>query len=279
MKKQLNHLNQLILIKSKLNIISNILKLINQFFFKNKKNNVLKSSIAITSTSESTIANVTTTDKPVSTIVNVTTTDKPISTIVNVTTTDKPISTIVSTTTTDKPISTIVSTTTTDKPAPTVVKGKCGDGYGKCPSDYCCSKYGWCGKTDDYCATSKGCQSEFGKCNEASASTTTTSTTVKDKPASTIVKGKCGDGYGKCPIGQCCSKYGWCGKGYKYCAIIEGCQSKYGLCSENNSSIEGKCGKEYGSCPSGQCCSKYGWCGTSSVYCDSGCQNEFGKCN
>jgi len=242
-------------------------------------------------TSESTIANVTTTDKPISTIVNVTitdkpistivsatTTDKPISTIVNVTTTDKPISTIVSTTTTDKPISTIVNVTTTDKPAPTIVKGKCGDGYGKCPSDYCCSKYGWCGKTDDYCATSKGCQSEFGKCNEAS---TTTSTkiipTPSNDPEISAVKGKCGEGYGKCPIGQCCSKYGWCGKGYKYCAVIEGCQSKYGLCSENNSSIEGKCGKEYGSCPSGQCCSRYGWCGTSSDYCDSGCQSEFGK--
>jgi len=89
----------------------------------------------------------------------------------------------------------------------------------------------------------------------------------------------CGEGYGNCPIGHCCSKYGWCGKGYNYCAISEGCQLKYGLCSENNFLIEGKCGKEYGRCPTGQCCSKYGWCGTTSFHCDSGCQSEFGKCN
>ncbi len=41
--------------------------------------------------------------------------------------------------------------------------GKCGEEYGKCPSGQCCSKYGYCGKSKDYCES--GCQSDFGKCN------------------------------------------------------------------------------------------------------------------
>ncbi|KAL1370624.1 hypothetical protein HN51_000863 [Arachis hypogaea] len=29
-----------------------------------------------------------------------------------------------------------------------------------CPNNYCCSQFGWCGETDDYCLASKGCQSQ-----------------------------------------------------------------------------------------------------------------------
>ncbi|MBA0561386.1 hypothetical protein Golob_018222, partial [Gossypium lobatum] len=28
-----------------------------------------------------------------------------------------------------------------------------------CPNDLCCSQYGWCGNTDDYCSPAKNCQS------------------------------------------------------------------------------------------------------------------------
>jgi len=45
-------------------------------------------------------------------------------------------------------------------------KYRCGKKYGKCDSDKCCSKYGWCGTSSDYCSISKGCQSEFGICDE-----------------------------------------------------------------------------------------------------------------
>jgi len=40
---------------------------------------------------------------------------------------------------------------------------KCGKKEGtRCPDGQCCSKYGWCGKSNDYCGT--GCQTGFGKC-------------------------------------------------------------------------------------------------------------------
>jgi len=157
--------------------------------------------------------------------------------------------------------------------------GKCGKGIGSCRKDECCSKYGWCGKTDDYCG--KGCQSEFGKCN----SKTNDNKISKD--------GRCGKGVGICKKDECCSKYGWCGKTDKHCKVEEGCQSEFGKCKSSSTTItttstkpnassqtpyNGKCGKEYGSCRKGECCSKYGWCGKTNDYCGKGCQSEFGEC-
>ena len=45
-------------------------------------------------------------------------------------------------------------------------KDRCGKDYGKCDSGNCCSRYGWCGKGDEYCG--KGCQRDYGKCNSSS---------------------------------------------------------------------------------------------------------------
>lgn len=36
------------------------------------------------------------------------------------------------------------------------VDGKCGEGYGSCDPDECCSKYGWCGTSEEHCGS--GCQ-------------------------------------------------------------------------------------------------------------------------
>jgi len=58
-------------------------------------------------------------------------------------------------------------------------------------------------------------------CEAPPASTTTTTTITSDG-------GQCGDGYGICPSGQCCSKYGWCGKSDSYCGVS--CQPAYGIC-------------------------------------------------
>jgi len=90
--------------------------------------------------------------------------------------------------------------------------------------------------------------------------------------------GKCGATDGRCPTGQCCSKYGYCGTSNKHCGT--GCQSEFGQCTSTNVKISsnGKCGAEDGQCPSGQCCSKYGYCGTSDKHCKTGCQSQYGKC-
>jgi len=210
--------------------------------------------------------------------------------------------TITTTTTTTKPSST--------KPSTSTSTGRCGKDYGGavCKSGYCCSKYGYCGTTEDHCELTKGCQSEFGDCSTKKsgqcgkgigscpsgyccskygwcgkssdhclASKGCQSSFGECKNDNESVKGKCGNGIGKCPSGYCCSKYGWCGKTLDHCSVTKGCQSSFGECKKE--SVNGKCGKGNGICPSGYCCSKYGWCGKSKDYCGTGCQSEFGKCD
>jgi len=173
----------------------------------------------------------------------------------------------------------------TNNELPISTNGRCGTNDGVCPSGKCCSKYGYCGKSDDHCG--KGCQSEFGECK------TTTTTTSTKKPLPTSTNDRCGKDDGVCPSGKCCSKYGYCGKSDDHCG--KGCQSEFGKCKTTTTttktktktttkkalptSTNGKCGKNDGVCPSGKCCSKYGYCGKSDDHCGKGCQSEFGKCN
>ncbi|ORX56577.1 hypothetical protein BCR36DRAFT_320070 [Piromyces finnis] len=123
---------------------------------------------------------------------------------------------------------------------------------------------------------------------------------------------KCGEGYGNCPTGQCCSAKGYCGKTTSYCSSAKGCQPEFGTCkcsgdngicnsnhccsakgycgataaycsASNNCQSEFgkcKCGPGYGKCPSGQCCGKDGFCGKTEEYCSTsnGCQSEYGDC-
>ncbi|OUM57967.1 carbohydrate-binding module family 18 protein [Piromyces sp. E2] len=112
--------------------------------------------------------------------------------------------------------------------------GRCGSKYNtKCPTGQCCSKYGYCGKADDYCG--KNCQPEFGECHGKTASSTTSpapqpsSSTLNSNGIPYSTNGRCGPGYGACPAGLCCSKYGYCGSKSAYCD--KGCQINYGNCN------------------------------------------------
>ncbi|ORY38486.1 hypothetical protein LY90DRAFT_48067 [Neocallimastix californiae] len=107
---------------------------------------------------------------------------------------------------------------------PTVL-GKCGSENGvHCKNNECCSKYGYCGTTDEYCG--QGCQPAFGHCN--SSPSRTTSKTSKASP-SLSSSGRCGVEYGICKNNKCCSKYGYCGTTDAYCGT--GCQSAFGNCN------------------------------------------------
>jgi len=149
---------------------------------------------------------------------------------------------------------------------------KCGPGIGRCAkSTDCCSQYGYCGNTEDYCG--KGCQSEFGVCENS-----------KGKVPISTVSGRCGPEYGACAkAGECCSQHNYCGTSSAHCG--NGCQSEFGICTETSSNkisvstVSGRCGPDYGVCAkAGECCSQYNYCGTSTTHCGTGCQNEFGVC-
>ncbi|OUM69792.1 carbohydrate-binding module family 18 protein, partial [Piromyces sp. E2] len=139
---------------------------------------------------------------------------------------------------------------------------QCGPGYGSCDLGFCCSQYGYCGKTDDdYC--DNGCKSEFGDCPGAikkerpNCGPSIVSTDTVEVPM-TIVSDGCQRGYGKCLGGGSSSntpkqpeypisKDDRCGPKSKtrlnmvivigttneYCGT--GCQSEFGACNNNNS--------------------------------------------
>jgi len=113
-----------------------------------------------------------------------------------------------------KPATTKSSTSSTGTLKVTT-DGHCGPNYGICPSGKCCSKYGYCGTTDNYCGV--GCQSSYGQCNGSNGSSSVKIST----------SGKCGKDYGRCPDNKCCSKYGYCGTTDAYCT--KGCQSEFGV--------------------------------------------------
>ncbi|ORX43050.1 hypothetical protein BCR36DRAFT_243293, partial [Piromyces finnis] len=98
--------------------------------------------------------------------------------------------------------------------------GSCGMDVGKiCPEGTCCSRYGFCGTSKDYCGM--GCQSDYGKCDAMD--------TIVPSKLSISTDGSCGMDVGKiCPEGTCCSRYGFCGTSEDYCGM--GCQSDYGKC-------------------------------------------------
>ncbi|KAL2915253.1 hypothetical protein HK105_205118 [Polyrhizophydium stewartii] len=146
------------------------------------------------------------------------------------------------------------SSSASPTPSPTLPlspDGTCGNNNGKntgfrCDVGQCCSQYGYCGTTSEYCAI-PGCQAGFGLCgvlptSSSSVRITTTSasktTSAAPSPTSTVTispDGTCGitdvgknTGY-TCPSGQCCSQYGYCGTTSDYCNAKSQCA--FGVCS------------------------------------------------
>lgn len=125
----------------------------------------------------------------------------------------------------------------------TLLAQNCG-----CAPDQCCSNYGYCGTTEEYCGPGH-CQS--GPCQDTSTTPTTPTT-----------GGDCG-----CAADQCCNNYGYCGTTEEYCGPGN-CKS--GPCEGTPATLTtpttgGICG-----CAPDQCCSNYGYCGTTEEYCAPG---------
>jgi hypothetical protein len=155
-----------------------------------------------------------------------------------------------------------------DEGLPVSKDGRCGEGIAICKEGYCCSKGGWCGKSDDHCSFNRGCQVAYGLCilNEPDdVEENVQPDDVKEKEVPEIhgdgkepipfdddnesddeelpisKDGKCGKGIAVCGEGLCCSAHGWCGASKEYCSVEEGCQSEFGTCNapeEENSDDE-----------------------------------------
>ncbi|MCJ1464811.1 chitin deacetylase [Pseudocyphellaria aurata] len=128
----------------------------------------------------------------------------------------------------------------------------------------CCSQYGFCGKTSDYCGA--GCQVDFGTCGNL-------------MPKSAF---QCGPTFGNqvCDGGLCCSGSGYCGNTTDYCGAT--CQNGFGDCTTKLVGDGDTCGPQFGDtrCPANTCCSPEGYCGTTKEYCgDPDCQYKYGTCD
>jgi len=54
-----------------------------------------------------------------------------------------------------------------NEPTEVSMDGRCGEGLPVCRKGFCCSKWGWCGKTELHCAVKNGCQSKYGTCDKS----------------------------------------------------------------------------------------------------------------
>jgi len=125
-------------------------------------------------------------------------------------------------------------------------RNKCNSDYGVCSTDVyncgpkynyevcqaneCCGEDGVCGTGEEYCGVK--CQSEFGQCYSKSSKKE-----VEKKQSRYIEKSdslfKCGPGYGRCSIFNCCTEDGQCVSAYSeksQCQLSNGCQPEYGTC-------------------------------------------------
>ncbi|TVY26403.1 Chitin deacetylase [Lachnellula hyalina] len=134
----------------------------------------------------------------------------------------------------------------------------------------CCSQYGYCGSSTDYCLT--GCQPNFGTCS------TPPSQPIEDN----FLCGPQNQGE-LCSDSLCCSQNGYCGSTDDYCG--GGCQPAYGQCKTDLTPPTGndKCGPQNqgATCSGNQCCSVEGNCGTTSDYCADprNCLLGYGRCD
>ncbi|CAL3967877.1 unnamed protein product [Diplocarpon coronariae] len=186
--------------------------------------------------------------------------------------------------------------------------GSCGPAHGNTICDPnskayvggCCSQYGWCGNSADYCGT--GC---ISGCSQPPTPSPVSNTAPRGD-------GQCGAKYGGATCdsmgayGGCCSQYGFCGTTDGHCLVANGCQNgcknddaasattsgepvidpvKTSMAPESTATArvttDGTCGSSNGNtiCAGsdyGNCCSMYGFCGSTSAHCGAGCQS--GKC-
>mmetsp|Transcript_12063 Transcript_12063/g.26027 ORF Transcript_12063/g.26027 Transcript_12063/m.26027 type:complete len:963 (+) Transcript_12063:103-2991(+) len=159
---------------------------------------------------------------------------------------------------------------TEEDECPIVTTGTCGDGDrgdGICPyAGYCCSKWGYCGTTSDYCD------------DDSLAPSPSEVEGAPPAPTYSVDAGQCasgdvGDGF--CPEESlCCSDWGYCGSGESYCFTTRTYNEDTG---EGNDGTCGGGGVGDGACSSGLCCSRFGFCGEGELYCtgqNGGCVDD-----
>ncbi|KAI0172023.1 glycoside hydrolase/deacetylase [Hypoxylon sp. FL1284] len=113
--------------------------------------------------------------------------------------------------------------------SPDMTCGSTGAGVAgyTCTEGLCCSQYGYCGSTADYC--DDGCQTTFGTCGVSSGGN-----------GSSSDDGRCGPDFGDtvCSATECCSGAGYCGTTTDHCRAPD-CLFDYGPACDANKTPAG----------------------------------------
>ncbi|KAF2017310.1 carbohydrate-binding module family 18 protein [Aaosphaeria arxii CBS 175.79] len=200
-----------------------------------------------------------------------------------------------------------------------VAYAQCGPNFDNkmCEAGQCCSQYGWCGTTQEYCDAAT-CMKQFSgaqsTCNNGQQSgqnpVQAPGQAPGQNPGQTIGEvpniDVCGNAQGgiSCPgVGlngyfyRCCSSAGHCGPKNDlqdeamYCGT--GCQAGFGKCNSQPKPTQSPsnagtaqsgetCGPIVNKrCASGLCCSGSNFCGTGPEFCgsDNWCQSNWGNCS
>ncbi|KAK1757987.1 hypothetical protein QBC47DRAFT_440373 [Echria macrotheca] len=176
--------------------------------------------------------------------------------------------------------------------------GRCGQQYGRCPSDQCCSDYGYCGDDADHCATLFDCQPQYGVCGwprtaaPAEPTTTSTSSTPPPPPPTTSTSTSSTPPPPP-PTTSTTSRTSTTPPPPAPTTSSTSTPARPTIVPSPTSSAaatptggyrvttNGMCGNGtmcVGSSQFGPCCSQFFWCGSSLDFCGAGCQSQFGAC-
>ncbi|KAH7081987.1 hypothetical protein BKA63DRAFT_223896 [Paraphoma chrysanthemicola] len=174
-------------------------------------------------------------------------------------------------------------------PAPVLrANDACGAGKASCGTTLCCSQWGYCGTTTDYCGT--GCQSGFGKCNAAASSSVRVSSSSRASSSPAPASSSSRASSSPAPASSSSSRAS------SSPAPASSSSSRASSSSASASAsvtptpgvyayLDEKCGPTVGkkaapgrSADSGLCCGAAGTAGYTDEHCLNGCQTAWGRC-
>jgi hypothetical protein len=185
-------------------------------------------------------------------------------------------------------------------PGAVSTNGQCGiaNAGTVCPSSQCCSQYGWCGTTAQYCdvPTSK-CQVGYGQCTGVTTPVATPVASPVATPVASPVKAPTAPTPVASPVATPVASP----VATPVASPVKAPTAPTPVASPVATPVaspvaspvatptvggarpisnDGSCGAAVNKqCKAGVCCSKYGFCGTAASYCAVGCQVGYGTCN
>ncbi|KAK4147058.1 uncharacterized protein C8A04DRAFT_34602 [Dichotomopilus funicola] len=168
----------------------------------------------------------------------------------------------------------------------TSTDGSCGRGVSCLGTEWgdCCSVFGWCGSSDDYCSPDK-CQPDWGTCSGGSASSVTTTpaptTSSTTKPPASSTTTSSSSTTSKPPASSSSTKSTSTSTKPSSTKTTTSTPSSTGLPISTDGTCGSRANRTCKGSTFGKCCSSSNKCTSSSLSCIEllGCQPKYGTCS